>query len=303
MKSLEILENYGFLPYIRRAGRRTKPHISLRFKEIDFHIDSLKGDGYNLITHAHSDHYGQYNMRNKDAVASRETAKILEATTGKEFHGVTFKIGETLDFETLKVETYYTKHIAGSTAFLIKSDSRILITGDVKDHRVPKCDVLITEATYGKPSDVFSDEEDRIIEEAADSTYGVYPIGKAQRVAKILIQNGFEVSANSKIARICSALGINVNNGGNDVKLVSPKELWSSKGKKFIITAQKFYRLPRIVLSDHLDYIGILRMIERSRAQCVIFYHGKPSTRLIEDVREMGREVITLNELDRFSLK
>lgn len=309
MESLEILENFGFLPYIRKVGKKLKPHISLRIRDVTFHIDSSKGNGYNLITHAHSNHYGQYNMDNVNAIASIETAKILETVTNKKFSGITFEVGDKLELNTdsnLKIKTYDTKHILGSSAFLMHlpdSGCRVLVTGDVKDWRIPKCDVLITESTYGSPDYTFKDEVDRIIEEAMNATYGVYPIGKAQRVAKILVENGYGVKANQKISKICRALGIEVGEDDSvcEVKLTTPKEVWSAKGKKFVITAQKFYRLPRIVLSDHLDYEGILKMVEHS-TECVLFYHGKPSERLIEDVKEMGKKVTTLRDLDKLSL-
>lgn len=203
----------------------------------------------------------------------------------------------------LKIKTYDTKHILGSSAFLVNSDCKVLITGDVKDWRIPKCDVLITESTYGSPDHTFEDEINRIVEEAINATYGVYPIGKAQRVAKILIENGYNVRANQKISMICRALGIKVyHDEDGEVKLTSPREVWSAKGKRFVITAQRFYRLPRIVLSDHLDYEGILKMIEYSKAEYVIFYHGKPSEELIGEVKEMGKDVATLKDLDKLSL-
>ncbi|RLI77902.1 MBL fold metallo-hydrolase [Archaeoglobales archaeon] len=305
MGSLEILESFGFLPYIRRRGRKLMPHLSLRFRDATFHIDSVKGDinDYNLITHAHSDHYGQRNMDNENAIASTKTAKILETVTNKKFSGITFNVGENLNFDglNLKIKTYDTGHISGSSAFLIQSECKILVTGDVKDWRVPRCDVLITESTYGHPEHTFEDEIDRIVEEAMDATYGVYPIGKAQRVARILVENGYHVKANQSISRICKALGIEIGEEDAEVELTTPKDVWRARGKRFVITAQKFYRLPRIVLSDHLDYGGILKMVEHSKANCVLFYHGKPSEKLIEDVKEMGKDVFTLKDLDMLS--
>lgn len=311
MRSLEILESYRFLPYIRKVGKRIKPHISLKFRDVTFHVDSSKGNGinsYNLITHAHSDHYGQYNMENENAVASIETAKILESVTNKKFSGIMFNVGEKLklhDELDLKIKTYDTKHILGSSAFLITShNSKILVTGDIKDWRIPKCDVLITESTYGNPEHTFEDEVDRIVDEAMNATYGVYPIGKAQRVAKILIESRYNVKANQKISRICKALGIDLTEQDEEaeVNLATTKDVWRAKGKRFVITAQKFYKLPRIVLSDHIDYEGILRMVEHSKAECVLFYHGRPSEKLIEDVKGMGKDVLTLKDLDKLSL-
>lgn len=305
MNSLDFLENFGFFPFRRRGKKGIKPHLSLRFNSeslVDFHLDTyrgfLKGDEYafyNLITHAHSDHYGQNNLGNENAVTSVETAKILSALTGREFAGRTFEVGERFELAGVKIKTFPTGHIFGSAAFLIESECKVLVTGDVKDFStLPKCDVLVTEATYGNPDFVFEDEIEKLIENAENSTLGVYPVGKAQRAAKILTENGYDVNANSKISKLCRVLGINLSNEG-DVTLVSPRELYESRGKRFILTAQKFYRWPRIVISDHLDFFGILAMIEHCDPEHVIFYHGRPTEGLLG---LLDRDYSLLKDLD-----
>ncbi len=292
MNSLYFLENFDFLPYRRKGrGRGLKPHLTLRFNYnsvVDFHVDSYKGSiqnddyrFYNLITHAHSDHYGQNNLSNKNALASVETAKILSEIAEKKFSGRTFRIGDKLKLDGLKIKTYSTKHMFGSTAFLIESEYKILITGDVKDFSsLPKCDVLITEATYGSPDFVFEDEIEKLIENAENSTLGVYPVGKAQRTAKILTENGYGVSASQKISRLCELFDIEISEDG-EVNLVSPRKLAEGRGRRYILTAQRFYRWPRIVISDHMDFLGVLAMVDHCDPEHVIFYHGKPTESLL----------------------
>jgi len=289
MNSLEIAENYGFLLY----RKNSYPHVSLRFKGVDFHIDTKPGEGFNLITHAHSDHYGVRNLQNPNAVASLETAKILEAVTGKSFAGRTFRVGETLDLGGLKIETFPTKHIHGATAFYIR-DADVLITGDVKNwRRLPKCRVLITEATYGHPSFVFEDEIEKLIRAAKSrATLGAYPIGKAQRVAEILSKEGLDFTAEDMIRKICSALGIEVGNSG--ALIVSPRNLDNG----YILTAQRYYRIPRIVLSDHIDYRGIISMVEHCEAEHVVFYHGKASEKLKKELASSGVSCSTIEDVD-----
>ncbi|MEM2271475.1 MAG: MBL fold metallo-hydrolase [Archaeoglobaceae archaeon] len=289
MNSLEIAERFGFLVYKRKSC----PHLSLRFKGVDLHIDSSPGEGFNLITHAHSDHYGHRNVQNPKAIASIETAKILKAVSNKEFSGIIFKIGDSFRLGELKIETYPTKHIHGATAFYIK-EIGALITGDVKHWEcLPKCKVLITEATYGHPSFVFEDEIDRLLSVAKNNiALGAYPVGKAQRVAEILNSEGYEFTAEDKIKKICSALGIEVGNSGSCI--VSPRNLKDG----YILTAQRYYRHPRIVISDHMDYRGIIAMVEHCKAEHVIFYHGKPSIKLKEELAEMGITCSTLKDID-----
>jgi|Deesub1362A_J573_1020465.scaffolds.fasta_scaffold00049_28 putative mRNA 3-end processing factor len=323
MHSLDFVDNFGFLPFRRKqvkANRRgrpgLRPHLSLRFNFgdsiLDFHVDSSKGSDFqdpssyynffNLITHAHSDHYGQNNMNNSNAVASVETANILRVLTGKEFKGRCFSVGDSIKLDGIKIKTYPTEHIFGSSAFLIKSDSRILITGDVKDYsKLPKCDVLITEATYGNSDHIFEEEVEKLIECAKNSVFGVYPVGKAQRTAKILIENGFDVCGEDKISNLCSIFDIEVKNldaEDGDVTLVSPRNVYQYAGRKFILTAQKFYRVPRIVISDHLDFIGILEMIDHCNPEHVIFYHGSPSKSLIDEISD-EKKVSLLKDLEK----
>ncbi len=295
MNSSQIALNFGFLPYREVFGERKKPHFSIRVDNLDFHIDSTPGTGFNLITHAHSDHYGQRNVENPRAIASDETAKILEVVSEKSFLGVRFKIGETIKVGDLKIKTFPTFHIYGASAFYFpKLD--LLITGDVKSwKKLPKCKVLITEATYSHPSNVFEDEIELLLEKAEEGhCLGAYPIGKAQRVARILSNDGIEFCVDEKIAKICRALGIEVGSGG--AKITSPSKL----KKGYILTAQKYYKLPRIVISDHLDYRGLLEMIEHCKPEHVIFYHGKASKTLIEKLKERGITVSTLEDIDVF---
>lgn len=299
MDQIQICQEFGFLPFRRIENGKRRVHLTLRFEsDADFHIDSSTGKkGYNLITHAHTDHYGQNNMKNGQAVASYETARILEAYTRREFKGKCFDVGETIDFEETKVRTYSTKHMHGSTAFLFNGKSKVLVTGDVKDYSgLPRCDVLVTEATYGSPEHVFEEELDKLVESAMDSSFGVYPIGKAQRVAELLVESGLDVGAEEKIKYICNSLGIDVHEDG-DVNLISPRSLYTVKGRKYILTAQNFYNVPRIVVSDHVDYNGILGMVEHCKPQHVLFYHGKPSEQLCDCIEEMGIGVTTLPEI------
>ncbi len=291
---------FGFFPYRRAKGSRTAPHLSLKFRETEFHIDTSKSEeGFNVITHAHSDHYGLRNISNPSAIASIETSMILQEIAGKKFQGTTFRIGEKFEMGGVKISTHGTEHMYGSSAFLFKSESRVLVTGDVKEYsHLPECDVLVCEATYGNPDHIFEEEIQRVIEEANNSSYGVYPVGKAQRIGRILQESGIPFTADEKISRLCRLFGIETSEDGY-VHLTSTKNIYGIKGRKFILTAQKFYRLPRIVVSDHLDYRGIIGMINHCNPEAVIFYHGRPSLELLKETKNMGIYTVTLSGLDR----
>ncbi len=302
MNSLDFSEFFGFFPFRRRWGSGFRPHFSFRYSGITFHVDSSRGRAgeVNLITHAHTDHYGQRNVKNRFALASVETAKILEACCG-EYRGKRFEVGRAVRIrstsgEKIRIRTYHTYHMHGSSAFLF--DNGLLITGDVKDYRsLPKCKVLVTEATYGSRRYVFEDEIDRLVRVERGSVLGAYPIGKAQRAAEILENAGYDVCVEGKGRIVCESLGIDICDTG-DVTIAPPRNLGEYPGVKYVLTAQDFYRYPRIVLSDHLDYEGILKMVEHCDPECVLFYHGRPGRELVEEVRGMGYEVSTLEDLD-----
>jgi len=282
--------------YRRRYGRGCRPHLSLCIEGQHYHIDSSPaGYGINLITHAHTDHYGHKNMDNRKAVASRETAAILEAYTGRKFSGAVFEIGSRIRIGDIRIKTIPTFHMHGATAFYFK-DADVLVSGDVKDYsKLPKCRVLVTEATYGHPSHVFEEEIDRLLKLASSKpVFGAYPIGKAQRVAKILVEEGFGFSAEKHVERICNAVGLKSTDGP---LIASPANL-HRYGGGYVLTAQRFYRWPRITLSDHLDYRGIIEMIINCDPDEVIFYHGKPSRKLLEELKIERIACRTLSDIE-----
>ncbi len=293
MGILEIAENSGVLFYRRRYGNGFRPHISIRVDGVDFHIDSSPGRGYNIITHAHTDHHGLRNIKNFQAVTSHETSIILSAISGENFRGTTHEIGEKLEIKGVDIETFPTSHMDGSSAYFFR-DYGVLVTGDVKKfEKLPECDILVTEATYGHPSNNFTDEIDRVVESARKGLeLGAYPIGKAQRVARILVENdvGFCVG-DERIAKLCSILGIKYDEG--NAKIIPPKKVVNG----YVLSAQTFYR-KRIVFSDHIDYRGIIDLIEHCSPSYVIFYHGNPTKRLLQNVENMGIRPLTLKDVD-----
>ncbi len=293
MEILEIAEKTGVLFYRRRYGNGFRPHISMRIDGVDFHIDTSPGRGYNIITHAHTDHHGLRNIKNFRAIASCETSVILSAISGENFRGIVHEIGEKLEIKGIEIDTFPTSHMDGSSAYFFR-DYGILVTGDVKRfEKLPECEILVTEATYGHPSNRFVDEIDRVVESARKGLeLGAYPIGKAQRVARILVSNdvGFRVE-DERISKLCSVLGIEHEEG--DARIIPPKKVVNG----YVLSAQTFYR-NRIVFSDHIDYRGIIELIDHCSPSYVIFYHGNPTRKLLQDAESMGTRSLTLKDVD-----
>jgi len=191
-----------------------KPHLFVRFKSKDgrlltFAVDTTRvpltqnpPDAY-FITHAHSDHYGKSAMLSESAWCSEETAKALEIRYGKSYKGNTFQMGDKISVCGVDVWTFDVYHTPGSSAFYWENERRnsILVTGDVKDARsLPKCDVLLTEASYGDPADLscyFKDDIDGlrhvVLSHAGKRrvAFGAYEFGKSQKAVSIIREMGY----------------------------------------------------------------------------------------------------------------
>jgi putative mRNA 3-end processing factor len=327
MDATRRLVDMGFLPIRKKTSNGSyKPHFSLSFmsggKRMTFGVDTarngrIKDEGqYFLITHAHSDHYGSSAMLSERALASKMTARALELRHDKYFKGITFEVGETIDVEGVKVRTYDTHHSIGSTAFYWENDLgvRILVTGDVKNIKgLPKCDILVTEATYGHPEDpgcIFQDDLEAF-ERALDHKsvgFGAYSFGKAQRAVSLIRSMGLDCPIEmdkSSLWLTKHLLGEDAGEIGDLGKfdsricITSP---WSLNRlpynmKKFVLTGQKYYEHQTICISDHLDFNGLRDMVYELDPGFTLVYHPEEgnSTSFSQFLNKNGKESCTLS--------
>ncbi len=310
---------------VRRINSRggLAPHFALRFDSHLFSIDTsrapkgcLQPDAY-LITHAHSDHYGKSAMLSPRAVASVQTARALEIRYDREYKGRTFQVGESIMVGDVMVETHHTGHTIGSCAFSWRTESgeRILVTGDVKDyHHLPKSDFLVMEANYGDPYDpacIFEDDLGRFSEALDDlSSFGAYAFGKAQRAVALMRAMGYkdEIGMDDKSLVLTRELMgemagplTEVNSGA--VNVVTPWNLYQVKSKsKYFLTGRRDTSYPTIQLSDHLDFRGLMRMIEHVSPQEALVYHpeGERASLLAHHLQECGLETTSLDGIEKF---
>lgn len=317
----------GYAPSRRKtSGGKYKPHFSLSFgsgeKDVTFGIDTTRLTGNDdqcfLITHAHTDHYGKSAMLSKKALASDKTALALELRHDQRFEGTRFKVGDTVDVEGVKVKTYHTYHSIGSTAFYWENDMGVktLVTGDIKDYRdLPKCDLLVMEATYGNPGDlscVF--EDDYASFEAALGErrvgFGAYSFGKAQRAVSLIREMGDERPIEmdrSSLTLTRHLLGDaageigRLGEYGGGLCITSP---WSLDRlpygmKKYVLTGQHYYDHPCICISDHIDFNGLREMIYKLDPQFVIVYHPEVgnSRYFSMFLNKNGKDACTLADL------
>jgi len=146
-----------------------------------------------MISHAHTDHLPT-SFERPLAICSPVTRDFVKVRRKKEIAICSDE----------RVKMLEAGHIAGSRMFLVQGESTVLYTGDfctrekenTKGAKPHKCDVLITEATYGKPRYVFPDHAemmsvvrdwlDDIVKRDGSAVLLAYPLGKSQELTASL---------------------------------------------------------------------------------------------------------------------
>src|SRR5262245_34682207 len=173
-----------------------------------FFIDPSRPATRAVITHGHGDHA---RPGNGAVLATPGTLAIMRARLG-EAAGASLQpaeYGETVEIGGVGVTLVPAGHVLGSAQVVLEwRGSRVVVSGDYKRRRDPTCpaftpvacDVFVTEATFGLP--VFRHPPDASeIAKLLDSVrhnpdrahlVGVYALGKAQRVIRLLREAGWD---------------------------------------------------------------------------------------------------------------
>ena len=173
-----------------------------------FHIDPLRPVGKALITHGHSDHA---RPGHGAVLATQETLDFMRLRYGDDFAGTTqaVRYGETITLDGVTVCFHPAGHVLGSAQIAVAHNGlTIVASGDYKDVADPtcapfelvRCDVFITEATFGLPLFRHGDparEIDKLLHSVAlfperAHLVGAYSLGKAQRVIALIRQAGYD---------------------------------------------------------------------------------------------------------------
>lgn len=286
-----------------------------------FYIDPLRKVERALITHGHSDHA---RAGNATVLATAETLGIMRIRCGDDCAGSMQAVayGETIAIDGVKVTFLPAGHILGSAQICVERDGfRIVAAGDYKDAADPtcppfepiRCDVFITEATFGLP--VFRHGEATAhIRKLLDSVtlfperthmVGAYALGKAQRVIALLRAAGYDRpvylhGAMEALTRYYVARGIDLGTLAM-VRDASPAELvgaivicppsslqdrWTRRFADPVAAfasgwmrvraraRQRGVELP-LVISDHADWDGLCASIIATGAPEVWVTHGE----------------------------
>ena len=283
----------------------------------DFHIDPWRPVARALITHAHGDHlragHGHY-------LATEDSRRVIQARVG-DVALDTLPYGQRLTHHGVTVSFHPAGHVLGSAQIRLEHRGRVwVVSGDYKtgpDATCPpfepvRCDVFITESTFGLP--VFRWTPQQQVFDGIDawwranaeagraSVLYAYSFGKAQRVlagvdASIgpIVTHGAMTSLNAAYRASGVALPptrLVTETPPADLRralvLAPPSTQGSAWLKRFGEFSDAFASgwmqlrgtrrrrgLDRgFVLSDHADWPGLLEAVAATGAPRVIVTHG-----------------------------
>lgn len=168
----------------------------------NFYVDPSGKVEHAVITHAHSDHARR---GSETYYSTRSGAPLVKSRLGKKINVRAFDYGETFKLNGVTVSFHSAGHILGSAQVRIECGGEVWVaSGDYKRDPDPtcapfesvKCDVFVTEATFGTPgftwkkgADLGREIYEWWMENAKRGTNSVlfaYSLGKAQRVLGVL---------------------------------------------------------------------------------------------------------------------
>ncbi len=164
----------------------------------DFFIDPWRPVARAAITHAHADHARRGSQR---YLAAREGESVLRTRIGHDTDIDSLPYGEAVEHNGVRVSFHPAGHILGSAQVRIEYRGEVwVVSGDYKVEPDPtcapfepvRCDVFITESTFGLPIYRWSAQEDVYADVNAwwganrdagkvSFLYG-YALGKSQRL-------------------------------------------------------------------------------------------------------------------------
>lgn len=286
-----------------------------------FHIDPIRPVERAVITHGHSDHA---RAGHGAVLATQETLDMMRLRYGENFAGSTQAIsyGEEIRLGDIKVKFHPAGHVLGSAQIAVTAnDTCIVASGDYKDAPDPtcvqfelvRCDVFITEATFGLPVFRHGDAADEVKKLLASVALfperahlvGAYSLGKAQRVIALLRQAGYDApiylhgamesithyyqSRGIDLGELRPAMGVKKAALAGTITLAPPSataDLWTRRFPDPVTAfasgwmrvraraRQRGIELP-LVISDHADWDGLTATITATGAGEIWVTHGQ----------------------------
>lgn len=286
-----------------------------------FYIDPVRPVDRALITHGHSDHA---RAGHRAVLATRDTLAIMALRYGENFceSAQAVAYGESVNVNGVEATFHPAGHVLGSAQICVwDGKRRIVVSGDYKRAEDPtcapfepiRCDVFISEATFGLP--VFRHPDARrevgkllaslaLFPERAHLV-GAYSLGKAQRMIALIRQAGYDRpiwihGALEKITEYYQQAGIELGdirkvtaqdrpNLAGEIILCPPssiQDVWSRKFPDPVAAfasgwmrvraraRQRGVELPLIV-SDHADWDDLRATIRETQCEELWVTHGE----------------------------
>jgi len=298
----------------------------------DFFIDPWQPVPQALITHAHGDHLRMGHGRYLTSEAGRN---VVRARVG-EVDLQTLPYGEAITHNGVRISFHPAGHVLGSAQIRLEHAGRTwVVSGDYKTGPdvtcVPfepvRCDVFITESTFGLPVFRWAPQQDVFdainawwrtnAEAGRASIVYAYSFGKAQRVLSGLDASIGPIVVHGAVATMDEAYrasGVALP-PTKSVLEATPEELrrclvvappsaqgsaWTKRfgdysdafasGWMLLRGARRRRNVDRgFILSDHADWPGLLEAIASTGAPRVIVTHGYVEP-LVRWLREQGLE-------------
>ncbi|HET6621690.1 MAG TPA: ligase-associated DNA damage response exonuclease [Dongiaceae bacterium] len=305
-----------------------------------FFIDPSRPVDRAMVTHGHGDHARAGHGK---VAATAETLAIMGVRYGDGFARETQALayGERLAMGGVTIMLEPAGHILGSAQVVLEHGGcRAVVSGDYKRRFDPtcppftpvKCDVFITEATFGLP--VFRHPPDkgeiakvlhaRELFPDRSVLIGVYALGKCQRVIGLLRRAGYDrpIYLHGALQALTQlyesrgvALGPTASVAGmvpaqlkSEIVLCPPSaigEVWSRRmGDPVPAVASGWMRIRArarqaraelpLIISDHCDWDELLATVRDVDAPEVWVTHGREEA-LIHAIQQTGRKARALS--------
>jgi putative mRNA 3-end processing factor len=285
----------------------------------DFHVDPWRRVPRAIITHAHADH-ARPGCDRYLCAASGKT--VLRARIGGGSPIDTLRRGESLSMNGVRVSLHPAGHLLGSAQVRIEHGGETwVVTGDYKLHDDPtcdrfehvRCDVFVTESTFGLP--VYRWREPAVIaaeinawwranrDAGRTSVILAYALGKAQRIAAMVDPTIGPIVGHGAVMKIVEAYrasGVRLPSidrvpprarrvgDGRALVIAPPSVLGGSWlnlfGESSVAMASGWMTLRGVrrrrgfergfAVSDHADFPGLLQAIDATGARRVLVTHG-----------------------------
>ena len=183
----------------------------------DLYLDARWAPGTVFVSHAHADHCSRADR----IVCTPDTAAIHAARRGVRA-ALAIPLDTPTPFGDVELVLHSAAHCLGSAMLEVRTNSGVLVyTGDYKlrpnpftpPSRIPRCDVLVMECTFGEPRYEFPGDEsliarlhefvDAALAEGATPVVLAYALGKGQEALFHLTGHGYDVMVHGAIANLC----------------------------------------------------------------------------------------------------